>query len=268
MSHYPLHQYFIYNGKIISNTEFRASENTGGVYEVLRVSQGVPLFLKEHLVRFFGSASLAGKAIRFSESEIAGFLSALIRENSISEGNILLSCKTNLKAFFIPHKYPDEKWYVAGIPCGILKGERQNPNAKVFQTQVRQRADKLMAEKGFYEVLLVDNHNHVTEGSRSNIFFVSEGRLVTPPGKEVLLGITRQKTIQLAGEENILMDEKEIRLQDLPGFQAAFITGTSPKILPVSQIGEWKFDPQNYVVQRLRKKYDDLIHRYIKSHQT
>lgn len=265
MIYYPLHKFFIYDGEIKPNSEFRASENAGGVYEVLRVLEGTPLFLEEHLDRFFTSAQLAGKTIRFSKKQIEGFLNVLTEMNEAGTGNILLSCKTRLKALFIPHKYPELAWYESGVTCGLLTAERNNPNAKVFQTPVRQQADELMEQNGFYEVLLVDHQGRITEGSRSNVFFVDEGRLITPPGHEVLLGITRQKTIQLAKNAAIPFYEKEVFLEEVPGFQAAFITGTSPKILPLSRIGQWNFNPQDRTVQQLIGGYNGLIARYIHS---
>ena len=265
MVHYPQHNFFIYNGRLKANHEFIVSENAGGVYEVIRVAGSVPLFLEEHLERFFVSAQLAGIHIGFSNQQIEGFLLDLIDKNSVAEGNILLSNKTNLKAFFIVHRYPDENWYRTGVTCGILHAERENPNAKVFQTPVRQQADELMEKEGYYEVLLADHFGHITEGSRSNVFFVAGNILVTPPGKEVLLGITRQKTIQLATGLNISFEEREILLHDIQAFDAAFITGTSPKILPLSQINGRTFDPENNLVQKLREEYDRLINRYIAS---
>jgi branched-chain amino acid aminotransferase len=265
MIYFPLYRYFSYNGEIKLNNEFKVSENTGGVYEVLRVVQGFPLFMEDHLERFFSSASIAGIKIRFSKEQIAGFVTELISQNRITEGNILVSCKINLKAFFIPHKYPHKNWYETGVRCGVLKAARQNPHAKVFQTPVRQQADKLMRKQNLYEVLLVDHFNRITEGSRSNVFFVKNDSLITPPGNGVLLGITRRKTILLAEKAGIPFFEQDILLDELPHYQAAFITGTSPKILPVSQISEWKFDPQNQLVQLLRKKYDELILDYMNS---
>jgi branched-chain amino acid aminotransferase len=267
MIHIPLHSWFVHNDGLRSNKEFKPPRKTGGVYEVIRVAEGVPLFLEEHLERFFNSARLSATLIRFSGEEIAGLLTQLIRQNNVAEGNILLLCKKNLKAFFIKHKYPDEHWYDSGVPCGILKAERQNPNAKVFQTSVRQMADDLMQRDGWYEVLLVDNHENITEGSRSNVFFVSGENLLTPPGYEVLLGITRQRTIQLAKAAGIPVTEEDIALKNLPAMQAAFITGTSPKILPLSQIGTCSFDPMNPVVQELRKAYDKLVDDYISNNR-
>lgn len=259
----PIYKYFVFNDKIMSVSAFVPSENEGGIYEVLRVINGVPLFLEDHLKRFYHSAQIAGKLIRYSEKQINSFLMLLIQKNKISEGNILLSCKTNLKAFFITHRYPSSQQYNTGVKCGILKAERENPNAKVFQTSVRKRADQLLAENGFYEVLLVDHLERITEGSRSNVFFIQEGKIITPPANEVLLGITRQKTILCAKELGFEVFEKDLMLKDLSLCDAAFITGTSPKILPISQVGKVFFNWDNDILRALIDQFNLLIEEYI-----
>jgi branched-chain amino acid aminotransferase len=259
----PLHKYFVFNNEVRLSEVFIPSENEGGVYEVLRVAKGIPLFLEDHLDRFFFSAQLAGKTIPFSKSAIELFLQKLIEKNEVSEGNILISCKTNLKAFFIPHNYPTHGMYRDGVICGILKAERENPNAKVFQTTVRQQANKMLEEKGYYEVMLVDHFGRITEGSRSNVFFVQQNSLVTPPGGQVLLGITRQKTLQLARELLIPVHEKEVSVNELHRFEAAFITGTSPKILPIRQIDGNTFNPENTILRQLMTRYDEMIGQYV-----
>ncbi|WP_347838078.1 aminotransferase class IV [uncultured Draconibacterium sp.] len=129
MAPFPIHKYFIFNGQLQPVSSFIPSENEGGIYEVLRVVNGVPLFLNEHLSRFNYSAGLAGREIRYSCTQIQSYLNQLIAKNEVNEGNILLSCKTNLKAFFISHKYPDARDYVRGVNCGLLFAERVNPNA-------------------------------------------------------------------------------------------------------------------------------------------
>jgi branched-chain amino acid aminotransferase len=266
MIHTPIHNYFIFNGELRSTDEFIPSENAGGIYEVLRVLKGVPLFLDEHLKRFFQSAEIAGKTIRFTSAEIERFVWKLIKQNNVPEGNILLSCKTNLKAFFIAHKYPEINWYKTGVKCEILGAERNKPNAKVFQTSVRQMADDMIQHKKVYEVLLVDRLGRITEGSRSNVFFVKENRVLTPPADEVLLGITRQKTIGLIHSREIPFSEEAVFLKDLKKFDAVFVTGTSPKILPVSQVGDVNFNPQNEIVRLLIQEFDEMILDYIKMH--
>jgi branched-chain amino acid aminotransferase len=259
----PIQKFFVFNNEIRPNEVFVPAENEGGIYEVLRVIRGIPLFLEDHLDRFYHSAQIAGKTITFSENQIKEFLKNLIEKNETEEGNVLISCKINLKAFFIPHNYPTEKMYCEGVFCGILQAERENPNAKVFQTTVRQQADKMLADNGFYEVLLVDHLGKITEGSRSNVFFVKGNELVTAPPEKVLMGITRQKTIRLAHILNIQVNEREIDLSELSNFDAAFTTGTSPKILPIKKVDRITFSPHNEIVRQLMKSYDNLIEEYL-----
>ncbi len=261
----PIYNHFIFNGKLTPVAEFIPSENEGGIYEVLRVENGIPLFLEDHLSRFYQSAEISGKSILFSHNEIQSFLMELIKQNKVQEGNILISCKTNLKAFFIAHKYPGKKDYAEGVNCGILYAERANPNAKVFQTSVRQKANELIAENLFYEVLLVNTDKYITEGSRTNVFFVKGNSIVTPGANKVLLGITRKKTIQCAAELGFSVIEKEINIENIADFDAVFLTGTSPKLLPVKSIGEIEFNVANKVLRKLMEQFDYTIREYIKN---
>ncbi len=259
----PIHKYFLINDELKNIRYFDSTKNEGGIYEVLRVIDGVPLFLEDHLERFFHSSKLSGNALDFSIPEITDFLVSLIQKNKIFTGNILISCKKNLEAFFIKHVYPKDSLYEEGVVCGILKAERNNPNAKVLHTSVRHRADQILAEKKYYEVILLDHLGKITEGSRSNVFFVKGKEVITSPEGKVLLGITRQKTIQLARDLDFKVLEKEVSFTELKSFDAAFITGTSPKILPISKIDAFKFNPRNEVINQLIESYDKMISAYI-----
>ena len=259
----PLHDFFLFNDTVQPVKLFIPSENDSGVYEVLRVEEGIPLFLEDHLKRFYTSAKIAGKSIQFTEFQIEQLLIELIEINKTEKGNILISCQTNFKAFFIPHKYPTSKMVENGVICGILKAERENPNAKVFQTSVREKANEMINGNGFFEVLLIDRLGRITEGSRTNIFFVKDDFIVTPPAIEVLLGITRQKVFELAKAHGIKCAENDVFLKDASFFKAAFLTGTSPKILPLNKLEQIDFNPENIIVRKLLESYDLLIQNYV-----
>jgi len=260
----PIHKYFIFNDKLKPISEFIPTENNGGIYEVLRVVKGVPLFFEEHLTRLYKSAKMGGRVILYSKLEIQNLLKLLIEKNGVDEGNLLISCKTNLKIFFISHNYPSMRMYEEGVNCGILNAERENPNAKIFQTTVREKANEIISKQSCYEVILVDKNGRVTEGSRSNLFFVKGNKIFSSLGKDVLLGVTRGKTIELVKKLNINFEEKNIELKDLHLFDAIFITGTSAKILPVKQIGETSFDSQNEILIKLLGEYEALLKEYVK----
>ncbi len=264
MAFLPVYNFFILNGEIKPVAEFVPAENDGGIYEVVRVERGIPLFIEDHLQRFFNSVQIARKIALYSKPELISFVRKLIAENKTETGNVLISCRESLKIFFVAHRYPSRKMVEEGVECGILQAERTNPNAKVLQTSVRKRADELILRNNFYEVLLVDNSGRITEGSRSNVFFVKGNEIVTPPGNNVLLGVTRKKTIALAQEAGYLFFEEEIEYKKLSGFDAVFITGTSPKILPVKKVDSYLFDPQNKIVRNLIDGYNALVDAYIK----
>lgn len=111
----PIYKYFLFNDELLPVERFTPSENEGGVYEVLRVVEGVPLFWEDHMLRFKNSATLAGKLIPFECEIIYQQVKGLIEKDKILHGNILISVKNNLKAFFIPHRYPDEGQYEGGV---------------------------------------------------------------------------------------------------------------------------------------------------------
>ena len=263
MTFEPDNKYVLINHNVLLVSEAEVPDNEKGIYEVIRVIDGIPLFFEDHYARFCKSAEIAGITLGFEEAELFRLLRKLIEKNATKGGNILISKDKNLVAHFISHNYPTDEMYNEGVVCRLLFAERMNPNAKILHTEARQKANKLLAESGCYEVLLVDHNGFVTEGSRSNVFFVSGDKIFTAPGSQVLLGITRQKAIETARSMQTEVIEKEIHTSEIQQFDAAFITGTSPKILPIRQIDSVILDVKNSKMSQLMQEYDRMIANYI-----
>lgn len=242
------------------------------IYEIIRLVDGIPLFLEAHINRLYQSARLA--AIEHLPGPVA--LQQMIDDFLILEnpqnGNMRLTFTfasldtTPIQEIeIIPFQYPTAEQYVDGVSCGLLHAERKNPNAKVIQEDIRAKADKLISEHSFFEIILVDHEERITEGSRSNLFFVKGNRIFTPPAEEVLAGITRQKIIQICLENDLLIAEEPISLKQLKDFDAIFISGTSPKILPVKSIENNNYNCSLPIVKRLMRLYDQSINEYTRS---
>lgn len=259
----PDNKYVLINHNVLLASEAEVPDNEKGIYEVIRVIDGIPLFFKDHYARFCKSAEIAGITLGFEEDGLFRLLRELVERCATKEGNILISKDKNLVAQFIRHNYPTDEMYNKGVVCRLLYAERKNPNAKILHTEARQKANRLLAESGCYEVLLVDHNGFVTEGSRSNVFFVSGDKIFTAPGSQVLLGITRQKAIETARSLQTEVIEKEIHTSEIQQFDAAFITGTSPKILPIKQIEEIQLDSRNALVARLMITFNERIADYV-----
>jgi branched-chain amino acid aminotransferase len=118
-------------------------------------------------------------------------------------------------------------------------------------------------EQGFDEAILLNHDGHVSEGSGENIFFVLEGKLVTPPSSDnILMGVTRDTVIKLARNElgietvETSVDRTELYLAD-----EVFFTGTAAHVSPVIEIdhrpvGNGK---SGKITRELQRLYFDVI---------
>lgn len=85
--------------------------------------------------------------------------------------------------------------------------------------------------------LLLDPDGHVAEGTGDNFFIVSNGKLITPEGRNVLRGISREYVLKdLAPQLGLEAVEANIGLYDVATADEAFVTGTPFCLLPVTSI--------------------------------
>lgn len=232
----------------------------GEFYEVFRVLNSRPLFLSEHLQRF--RQSIQQEHLPVSIDVIEKVVKEFIILSGFQNGNLKLTLQpgSGLYLFQIPHQYPSELQLKEGVPLVTLDATRENPERKQFQAALREKANHIIKTRNVYEVVLV-SEGMITEGSRSNIFFISNEDLYTAPASMVLSGITREKVIEQARLSAIKVTEKAISRQDISLFQSAFITGTSPGVLPVCSIDNVAFDVDNPLLDTLKDLYNDLLNR-------
>lgn len=244
------------------NTGFIQSDKT--IYEVIRVIDGVGLFLEDHFDRLRNSVKLQNVDFQINFSTFKNNLSELISKNSCHTGNVKFILSEPRWAYlFISHSYPSANEYEQGVATQFLFAERQTPNAKVIQSGLRERANAAITKFNLCEVLLVDNSGLITEGSRSNVFFVKSGVFYTAPGSMVLEGITRNKVIACIHSLGFELKEEAIHYSAIAEFDTAFLTGTSPKVLPVKSIGSVNFDVSNLFVAKLMALYNQTIQEYL-----
>ena len=263
--------YFIVNKELKSACDFNPLllKQGNGIYELVRVISQKPLFLEEHIERFFQSLQLAGMQSSLTARQLRSRLKALIEGNNLKTGNIRFQYLVHPQkgplflAWTTPAFYPTAQDYQKGVQLVSLKAEREIPNAKLDNLPVREKANQLIQQSNVYEVLLQNEEGFVTEGSRSNVFFVKEKKIITPPLSVVLPGVTRSKIISLAKANGIAVVERPVKFAEMDSFDAVFLSGTSVKVLRVKQIDDLKFTPANPLVGRFQQLYDDLIVEYI-----
>jgi branched-chain amino acid aminotransferase len=92
-------------------------------------------------------------------------------------------------------------------------------------------------QEGFFEAILLDNKNNVTEGTISNLFLIKNNQLKTPSLNEFVLGgIMRNAILDICRTNNISFKETAITEKDLYEADEIFLTNSGIEILPVSNI--------------------------------
>ena len=217
--------------------EFDAS----GVFETCRVRAGRVLHLEEHLCRLKCSLKTAGI---FDWDEPPARREMAREAKGLEQGYLRIAVRREGRPRILIHrqgKIPYSKKETSGgiavrtVPTRWPAGETGWAQAKSSErlSGVLARAEAPETS----EVLRLGPHGYVTEGTVSNLFFVTRGELITAPAwTGVLEGITREKVIKAARKLRIAVRETPFTRHDLFNAQEAFLTNVLMGVLPVRQV--------------------------------
>lgn len=257
-----------YGKKFILNGELQNSENFDNslvyegdsIYEVIRMAKGNPVFFEDHMDRLKTSAKLQKKKMLTDVSVLKKDIISLSKANRQKEVNlkIVFNYKrdsNNYLVYFIEPIYPSDEQYRKGVKGILFYAERKDPESKVINHKLRSSIYHKLILEGAYEALLVNDKGQITEGSRSNIFFLRKNILVTAPDEMILNGITRKHILEICRENDITVHFTCVRAEKITDYEAVFMTGTSPMVLPFSWIDDKPFTVRIPLIDRLRNLY-------------
>jgi branched-chain amino acid aminotransferase len=264
---------FILNGKLLPAESFDNSLVYDGesVYEVIRMVKGNPVFFTDHMERLVISVRLQGKKLLADVQKLRSSILALAQSEKNKETNLKIvfnynNGDENWLIYLIEPIYPTEEQYKMGVKGVLFFAERKDPESKVINHKLRSSIYHKLILEGAYEALLVDKKNCITEGSRSNIFFLKGETLVTAPEKVILNGITRIHILDICRENKINVKLTCIKYDRISEFDAVFMTGTSPMVLPFYCIDDVSFNVRLPLMEKLRQLYmikaEESLHRF------
>jgi branched-subunit amino acid aminotransferase/4-amino-4-deoxychorismate lyase len=202
-----------------------------GVFEVIRVYDGVPFALREHLARLDRSTTnlrLGWSAARAElEVDVARLLEA--RGGSEFDGCLRIVLTRGGRRLLLTEPLPPTPEharlaFVTFCPTRILDG------IKSLSYAGNMLAGRIARERGFDEALLVTPHGRVLEAPTSTLFWSGpDGRLATPPLDEhILASITRAHVVEVTGAQ-----ERVCTRDDLRQASEAFLASTTREVQPV-----------------------------------
>lgn len=256
--------YFILNGTVQPSELFDSSMVYEGesVYEVLRMIKGLPVFFEDHAARLESSVKLRKKLMLAGKERLKEEIIRLTETEKMKEVNLKIvfnynGIKSNYLIYYIEPVYPTAVQYAKGVKGVLFHAERKDPKSKVINHKLRSEIFYKLILESAYEALLVNSENCITEGSRSNIFFISNNIIYTAPDKFVLGGITRKHIIEICIENGIKVEFTCVKAEKLNEFESVFMTGTSPVVLSFRTIDGNVFSIRHPYINMLRSLYLD-----------
>lgn len=265
-----LGSHYIYMGEIkpADSMSLNTTINEHEIYEVIRIEDGILLFEKNHLQRLYSGFSKLNITPPFTNNEIIDSIHELILTENVKNENVKISCfidnnkNCQYYIYIIPSSYPSEWMYSHGISTVLLKAERANPNIKIANTKVRKTAITEIEKQHTFEALLVNYEEYITEGSRTNLFFIMNGVIYTAPSDKVLKGIIRSKVIDIIHKTGYILKMECLHISQIDQIESAFVTGTSSRILPINQIEHHPINVNHPLLKNLMKLLSLEIEHY------
>ena len=249
-----------FNGKLLPKKDIIISPDdrgflfADGIYEVIRWYESFFYDMDSHVTRM--KRSLRELRINWPDADLFPSIAGdLIKSNKLENQHAMIYLQVTRGVAKRTHSFPSPE--VTPTVYAYAWGFVPDNQAKVNGIKVMMKEDirwsrcdiksvALLAntisfqeahENGLKECIFVRN-GLITEGSRSNIFFVLDGTLFThPESNHVLSGVTRKNVLRIARDCGIKIREEPVQENRIRLIQESFITNTSAEVTPVIELG-------------------------------
>ena len=284
------------NGDIVPRDEAKVSVYDSGfmlgdgMWEGMRLYDGVWAFFDEHMDRLFESCKAVSLDIGMTREDIATALEQTAAANDMTTDvhcRLMVTRGTKVKPFQHPSlsrtgptvviimehsKAVDRTTDSAerGIRLVSVPQVRGLPHSQDAKFNSHSKLNCVIAclqaeAAGADEALMLDPHGFVNTTNACNFFIVRKGEVWTSTGDYCMNGVTRRKVIELCKDAGIPVYEKNYSLYEAYGADEAFLTGTFGAQTPIysidgKQIGNGAAGEITKIIRRL---YKSVIEEYV-----
>jgi branched-chain amino acid aminotransferase len=225
--------------------------------------------LDAHLERLYYSSDIIGFKAPLSKQDLKKELLEIVASESIRENvyiriTFFIDGDTN----WLEESLIDRLISIRSMESNLGISQPQNlaissykrissnsmpPSVKAGANYLNSRYALLDAKKrGFEGALFLSQDNSISESTGSCIFFIKNDVLFTPSiHSDILIGVTRNRIIDLARSLGIEAFQVKIAIEDLSSFEGAFLVGTMIELKPISRIEEIVYDPFHEIITKL-----------------
>ena len=250
--------YSIINGKFFKNSEATvlisdlAVQRGYGIFDFFVTFNGKPIFLDDHLDRFYNSVATMRLAPIPDREALTKLIYGLIEINKMPNSGIRITvtggysadgyglAAANVLITQSAFDYNKESFY-KGISLVTHNYQRQLSQVKTIDYLQAVYLQPCIKENNADDVLY-HNEGELRECPRANFFLVTKNNEIVTPQSNVLWGVNRKKLLSFS---EFGAKAETVKLSDIDEAKEAFITSTTKIVLPVlsingKQIGDGK----------------------------
>lgn len=256
-------QWIYLNGKLVKKEEAVISVYDhgflygDGVFEGIRMYNGVVFRLKEHIDRLYDSAKSIMLTIPKTKEEMSEIIVNTLRKNELQDAYIRVvvsrgvgdlgldpnNCKTpQIIVIAEPLALFPKELYETGIEIVTVASRRNRSDVLPPQVKSLNYLNNILVKIEAHlanasEALMLNDQGYVAEGSGDNVFIVKNGVIKTPPAHVgALEGITRNTIIEIGRKLGYEVREEIMTRHDVYSADEVFLTGTAAEIISVVKV--------------------------------
>lgn len=244
-----------------------------GVFEAVRIHQGTPFRWADHARRLEAGANLLNIRLPCPATELRQHVDELVRVNRMPEALLRLTLSRGVgPRGYSPrgadrptlamslHPAPDANGEPAPKWRVITSSFRLPANERLAQIKTCNKLPQILARAeaeaaGADEALLLNTNGEVVEASSSNLFWITEGTVCTPPlTSGILAGVTRVIVLEICERLGLPTREECITSENLRIVQGVFLSLSSWGIIEVTGL-DGQLLKQSPLVGKIRGAY-------------
>ena len=271
------------NGQFLSEAEAVVPVNDrgfmygDGLFETLRVVNGKPFRMAQHLERMTRGADFLKIKPPFTPKELEKFSRQLVEHNQMPDAILRVTLTRGpgtrgytpngehkptvvMTLHAAPPLEKSVEWSLMTSSFRIPASDALasfKTTSKILHVMARAEA----AEKGVDEALLINTNGEVAEAASGNLFWVYQDKIcTTPTGRGVLPGITRAIVLEICQALGLQTNKRVIKPEALRNSQGIFVTQSALGIVPVVSFDGESVTPSP-LVDQISSAYNEMLGR-------
>ena len=219
------------------------------IFDFLRITDRVPLFLNDHLDRFYRSAEIMRLQVPHDQPSLRRIITDLVERNDLAHAGVKIMLtggassdgyqpgEPRLIIIQQPLPPPPSAIVLPGYKLVSYTHQRQMPEVKTTDYLMAINLQPWMKENGGDDILY-HKKGVISECPRSNFFIVTQEDTLVTPAQNILKGITRKQLLSIAPAIGITVEQRDLSLDEIRNAKEAFITSSTKRLIPVWQVDD------------------------------